>query len=364
MVSWNELATRLASAADDRIDRIRAWAAARRGASAPMIIVPYLGFGTPDALEVRGRILEDAGILAAHDDDSLWDNLVRMVRRFESDEIAAASVVARFGGREVEDMSDAEGYFLLTLRPKTEVDAGWHDVGIQAASVRHGTAAATARVLVPSPHAALGVISDIDDTVIETAAHDLWRMARNVMLGNARTRLPFAGVRELYEALQHGTAGERVNPVFYVSNGPWNLFDFIVDFMELNELPPGPILLRDYGFDAGKFLTNAQHKSDTIRHILETYPQLPFILIGDSGERDPEIYRTVVDEFPNRIAAVYIRDVTDDRRRAEVRAVAAEIAAHGVEMYLMADSWIAADHAAAAGFITHEAALAVKASLG
>lgn len=342
---------------------MRAWAAARRGSTAPLLVVPYVWYGRTDRLEVRGRVLEEPKIAPARIDDSLWVNVARMVQRFESDEVVGAAVVVKFGSELIETTSDDEGYFRLVLEPEEPVHTGWHDIDVGVASIRHGAAHGTARVLVPHPDAAFGVISDIDDTVIETGANEMLRMAKNVMMGNARTRLPFAGVRELYQALQRGLYDTPVNPIFYVSNGPWNLFDFVVEFMGVNDVSPGPIILRDYGFDAGKFLTNAEHKISSIRDILETYPDLPFILIGDSGEKDPEIYRSVVEEFPNRIAAVYIRDVTTDRRRAAMRAIADVMAAHGVEMFVAADSATVARHAAATEFITERAASAIRAAL-
>lgn len=364
MPDWKEFATQLAAGADRRIDRMRAWGAARRGSSTPLLVVPYIWYGTPHRLEVRGRVLEEPRLTPARIDDSLWVNVARMVQRFESDEVAGASVVMRFDTELIETTTDDEGYFRLALEPDEPVHTGWHDLDIGAASVRHGAAHGMARVMVPKAEAEFGVISDLDDTVIETGANQVLRMAKNVMMGNAHTRLPFGGVRELYQALQRGTERRRpVNPLFYVSNGPWNLFDFVVEFMEINDVPLGPVILRDYGFDAGKFLTNAQHKAGSIRDILDTYPDLRFLLIGDSGEKDPEIYRSIVAEFPDRIAAVYIRDVTADRRRTALRAIAADLAAHGVEMFVATDSAAVAGHAAATGFITREAASRIRAVL-
>jgi len=206
-----------------------------------------------------------------------------------------------------------------------------------------------ASVLIPPPTAQFGVISDIDDTVLQTGATSVRSLAKQVLFGNAYTRLPFEGVSAFYEALNRGG-----NPLFYVSSSPWNLYDVLVEFMELNDIPLGPIMLRDWGVSATELLptTHGAHKQDAIRQILETYPKLPFILIGDSGQEDPEIYRQVVRDFPGRVLSIYIRDVNDDAaRRESVQRLAQELAQDGSTLLLTADTAVAAEHAAARGWI-------------
>lgn len=208
------------------------------------------------------------------------------------------------------------------------------------------------RVRTPGASAEFGVISDMDDTVIVSHAADLLKVAQTVFLRNAGERLAFPGVAAFYRALCE-TKG---NPIFYVSSGPWNLYDLIVDFLELNSLPLGPIFLQDYGFDRRKFLcaSHAEHKLSQIRKIMETYPALRFVLIGDSGQEDAEIYGKVVEETPDRVRAIYIRDVSAERRDAEVRDLARMSAARGVDLLLVRDSLEAAKHAAGIGLISAE----------
>jgi Uncharacterized conserved protein len=131
------------------------------------------------------------------------------------------------------------------------------------------------------------------------------------MLGNARTRLPFPGVAAFYQALEQGGDGARLNPIFYVSSSPWNIYDIIADFMDIQRIPTGPIHLRDWdiGLSALSSRRLKTHKEPIIREIHDMYPSLPFILIGDTSQHDPEIYGQIVSEFPNRIRAIYIRDV-------------------------------------------------------
>ena len=179
------------------------------------------------------------------------------------------------------------------------------------------------RVLVPPPSSTFLVISDIDDTILPTGATRTATLVRTTLLGNSRTREPFVGMADFYQALVRGTSGEEANPVFYVSSSPWNLYDFMVDFMTTHGLPAGPISLRDLGVDRHTFIQgrHEDHKLTEIRTILETYPHLPAVLVGDIGQHDPEIYGAIAAEYPGRIRAVYLRDVGADRDQ-ERRALA------------------------------------------
>jgi phosphatidate phosphatase APP1 len=122
------------------------------------------------------------------------------------------------------------------------------------------------------------------------------------------------------------------------------------DFLDVHGVPAGPLFLKDWS--PTTLRDHDRHKLGVIRMLLATYTDLPFILIGDSGERDPEIYRQVVREYPGRVRAIYIRDVTTRERDAAVHAIADELKNIGVEMLLTADTVEAAEHAAEKGLIS------------
>jgi phosphatidate phosphatase APP1 len=217
------------------------------------------------------------------------------------------------------------------------------------------TAHLPARILVPSLSARLAVISDMDDTVLQSEITSFVRAARLMLLENSRTRLPFPGVAAFYRALERGTSRSESNPIFYVSSSPWNLYDVIADFLDAQEIPVGPMLLRDW--DIGRdMMRTREYKLSQIREIMATYPGLPFILVGDSGQEDPEIYGELVIEFPGRIHAIYIRNVSPHpERSASIRALADRVTAAGSTLLLADDTLTAARHAAAHGWINEDA---------
>jgi len=178
------------------------------------------------------------------------------------------------------------------------------------------------------------------------------------MLGNARTRLPFPGVAAFYEALRNGATGDEKNPIFYVSSSPWNIYDVIAEFMDLQKIPKGPLVLRDWdiGWSSLSSARHFEHKTSVIRDLMQLYPDLEFILIGDSGQHDPEIYRQIVSEFPKRVRAIYIRDVTRTvERSASIQRLAAEVLAANSTLVLAEDTLGAASHAAEHGWISKDA---------
>ena len=325
----------------------------------PILVIPYRGFGTKEQIFLQGRVLVDQRMQTAHDDDTLWENLHTMYLRFASREVADVQVQVDLQDQTWTTTSDREGYFqlALTLARPLPITQAWHEVPLTLLDLQLPTQAgpvtAMGQVMTPTVLSTFGVISDIDDTIVATQATNLLKMARIVFLNNARTRLPFAGVAAFYRALQRGRSGGEQNPVFYVSSSPWNLYDLLVDFLAIHEIPAGPLFLQDYGIDKHKFITvsHRTHKLAAFQRILHTYPMLPFILIGDSGQADPEIYAEVVKTYPGRIQAIYIRDVSTAARDATVQKLIAEANKHQVEMLLVPDTLAAAHHAVQRGFI-------------
>lgn len=341
-----------------RFDRFKAHVGKRFADKTPYQIVSYLGFGTPEKVFIKGRILQNEVVALAEDSDTLWENILNMYRRFESDEVPQARVRIQFQGETQEVLTSEEGFFDVWMPLKTPVpsDSSWHEAKLELLEpIRDGMPVlSTASVLVPPPAARFGVISDLDDTVIQTNAAHAIRMVKTVFLGNARTRLPFPGVSEFYSALNRGTADGAGNPVFYVSSSPWNLYDLLVDFFRVQNIPLGPLFLRDWGITSTEILPTGHraHKMLSIEQILQTYSTLPFLLIGDSGQEDPEIYREVVKLYPGRILGVCIRNVSRSQKRADALvSVAEEIEDAGSVMIVAKDTRALTQHATEKGWI-------------
>ena len=324
----------------------------------PLMIVPYRGYGTKNFVYCRGRLLKDKGIISSIK-HSTWQNLKNTYKRFESDEIACGILNFRFQNLDYELVTNKEGYFMLqrNVEPDMEFDDKmWHKTHLtllEAEEHFEESITAEGEVMLPAEDADFGVISDLDDTLIQTNVTSKIKMIYTSIAKNAYTRAAFRGVPAFYWALKTGKSGDKQNPLFYVSNSPWNLYDMLVEFMDINHIPKGPILLRDFGRHKGiERLDYQNHKRNEILHILETYPNMKFILIGDSGEKDADIYLEMTRKFPNRILAIYIRSVNDEKRDERVKQLAEK--SESVPLILINDSLEAAKHAAENDWISKE----------
>ena len=366
MTGWRRTAFEAGRTAELHFDALKFGLKRRFGMLDPFEILPYRGHGTSRELFLKGRVLEESGITHGGQDDSAWRNVVNMTRRFASDEVAGARVRATFGALEAESTADVEGFFDVHFALPDPLDGrtGWHQIELELLSPPSpggGEVRSTGQVLVPHG-ARFGVISDLDDTVVRSSATNVLKMAWIVARNNAHTRLPFEGVAAFYRALQGGEGGQSLNPIFYVSSSPWNIYDVLEDFLNVHGVPPGPLYLKDWSPTVlGK---HQDYKLGVIYRLLNTYEDLPFVLLGDSGEKDPEIYLQTIREHQGRIETVYIRDVTSGARDAELRTIADEARSLGTEMVTVPDSVAAAEHAAFIGLIAPDAVAAVRSQGG
>jgi phosphatidate phosphatase APP1 len=153
--------------------------------------------------------------------------------------------------------------------------------------------------------AGLSVISDIDDTVKESNV-----LERDELLANAFVRpyRPVEGMPERYAAW----AGQGV-VVHYVTAGPWQLYPPLWEFLEEHGLPGVEIEMRELRVKDRTVLSFFQdsqpYKIERIREILRRFPARRFVLVGDSGEHDPEVYGAIAAEFPHRVRGIFIRAV-------------------------------------------------------
>lgn len=337
---------------DEVVDRL-GW-----GRDKPVSVANYVGFGRENYLFLTGRVLRDRGI-RRNERDGLLDNIVNNFKRFNSREINGAVVKITWGHHTFERTTDSEGYFHVehncSQNDQVASEHGlWQEAEVEIVSIpgeEEVGFVTHSDVVVPSV-AEFGVISDIDDTILKTdvTSRLKLKMMVHTLLKNAGNRLAFAGVSDFYGALSLGKDGKGFNPFFYVSNSPWNLYDLLLDFLHLNHLPRGPILLRDFGLPKeDSSFSYKTHKADMVNKILTTYPELPFILVGDSGEHDTDIYLEAARNNPGRILAIYIRDVQHERRAKRIEALIETQT--DVDVKLVATYQEAFEHARAKGIV-------------
>jgi len=283
-----------------------------------LLIMPYRGYANANRLMMKGRVLENENLFNGKSESEI-QNIIESLKRFDTDELSDAKVSIQVNDQSFETITDEEGYFLIDTpwqAPPRKKENRWLTTRLELPDERDEDGepiTVEGEVYLPSVNADYGVISDIDDTVLQTHVTSRFRlkMLHATFMQNAHQRLPMEGVVELFNAFVRGGDGKQENPIFYVSSSPWNIYDLLAQFMELQQLPKGPILLRDYGIRPSGAFHN--HKMETISHILNTYPELPFIMLGDTASRDADFYLELAQQFPGRIKAVYIRQTRNTK---------------------------------------------------
>jgi phosphatidate phosphatase APP1 len=353
-MNWKTKLQKLFERIDDFSDDVRQRLDRFSEAEDDVFILPFMGFGNREKIVAKGRVLEKTDAALATETDSRWRNLVSMFRLFETDEVPHALVKASFEGLENEIRADREGYFNIELNAgeKSKTDL-WHELSLELLEPAVANSAkTTGQILIPPASAKFGVISDIDDTVIKTNVTNKMKMLATTVLTNEHTRLPFEGVAEFYRALQTGREGNENNPIFYVSSSPWNLYTLLIEVFKKREIPLGPLFLKDFGVHTAFHASDHHsHKLENIRRVLDAYPHLPFVLIGDDGEQDPQIYRQVVNEYPGKVRVIYIRKVRNDAIEEKELDLVREVRESGSQVVFAPDSEYAALHAAGENLI-------------
>lgn len=322
-----------------------------------IIIVPYRSYGTATHLYIKGRVLDNKP-LEITKDQSFFNTIADAWQQFDTYEMPDIEVTVTIGDINLTVKTDSDGYFLFDITLQEDIsrysdNEGWvtFTLDINNAAKRPETIF-KGEFLIPEAEADYGVISDIDDTLLTTGVTSFlkWKVIRNSFFVNAFRRMPLEGAPGLYTKLHKGIEGKEKNPVFYLSNSPWNLYQYLQLFLDYNGFPKGPVLLRSFS-SFFKRLTASEkpHKQKEIINLLNTYPKLNFILIGDSGEHDATIYTDIAAQYPNRILCIYLRSVNHRRKMARVKSIVDSF--RTTQVLLVETSQQAEEHARAGGFI-------------
>jgi phosphatidate phosphatase APP1 len=283
------------------------------GKQHPVFLYPYRGYGHSSKVMLEGRVLEKMDSI--HDSyeerDGKWVNFKKAWRRYYSHEVPGVRLKGTFHGVDVETVSDREGYFTLIFEGDfSDLEPGWKDVALEILQVPHDLGAqktSLGEILLIDETSEFGIISDMDDTVMQSNVVTKLKMLSTMLFNSAESRVAFDGVVDLYQGLNDG---ER-NPLFFISGSSYNLYDLLVKFCRVNDLPKAPMLLRDMGISEDYWFLKRTipFKKEEIERLLTFFPDLPFILMGDSGQHDPEIYLDIQERYPDRILGIYIRHV-------------------------------------------------------
>jgi phosphatidate phosphatase APP1 len=341
------------------------------GAFRGMRVSVYRGYVAENLAKVRVRVVE-APELPGDSRIPYWDLVQTNLRRLGALAIVGVEVELRIGKHSAKEITDARGYASFSV-PVPKLRSGWHNAYAVTTPIEDGeSASGTGRVLKPAARAPFAVISDIDDTILVSGLTEGLTAVKQALLRDANTRSAVPGMSSFYRGLTRGVPGptgtRKPEPsFFYVSTGSWAFYEMLQQFIQLRAFPQGPMFLTDWG-PTERYVrrSGAEHKRVAIRRLLESYPDTTFVLIGDSGQRDPLTYEEMAREFPGRVKLILIRQVgaASDERNTELSKHATSLRGEGIPLYLVADAVHAADLAHALDLVDDETLIEVRTELG
>jgi phosphatidate phosphatase APP1 len=288
---------------EDAIHEFREKRARKRGYLETL--VPYTGYGSTEWIRVLGRVVltkpPRVGSRRFRPQQKREER-VRGWRSFTSIPLGDVAVTVRVGDATAIVHADRGGVIDHVI--PVSLEPGWHTIslcGPDGESVE-------ASIMVVDPDATLGVISDVDDTVMVTALPRPFLAAWNTFVLDEHARVPTPGMAVLLERL---SSGHTEAPVIYLSTGAWNVAPTLGRFLSRNLYPAGPLLLTDWGPTHDRwFRSGREHKRSNLRRLATEFPKIRWILIGDDGQHDEEIYAEFALEHPQSVAGIAIRQLS------------------------------------------------------
>ncbi|MBE0010893.1 App1 family protein [Arthrobacter sp. AET 35A] len=269
-------------------------------------IIPYTGYGSGTWIRVLARVvLADPEEMAPIRGGEVLKTIkegIRGWRNFTSAPVRYASVTVEVDGESHQVTADRGG--IVDARIDVQLSPGWHTIKLRSAD----------DILVESPVRIIesgidfGVVSDIDDTVMVTALPRPFLAAWNTFVLDEHARAATPGMAVLLERITQESPGA---PVLYLSTGAWNVAPALTRFMSRNLYPAGPKLLTDWGPTRDRwFRSGPEHKRSSLKRLAAEFPDIKWLLIGDNGQHDEEIYADFAEQYPQNVKAVAIRQLT------------------------------------------------------
>ncbi|MFJ7749194.1 App1 family protein [Arthrobacter sp. NPDC097144] len=289
---------------EDALHSYREGRARKRGEV--QTVLPFTGYGSTEWVRVLGRVILAKPGYASPDENSAGAKAIRDGirgwRNFMSPPINKAAVTVEINGEQYPVTADRGGVIDVVI--PVNLAPGWTTVTLRS----EDSEAAVAPVYIVDPSARVGVVSDIDDTIMVTALPRPFLAAWNTFVLDEHARTPTPGMAVTMDRLSRETPG---GPVLYLSTGAWNVAATLTRFITRNLYPAGPLLLTDWGPTRDRWFRSGQeHKKTQLERLAKEFPQIKWLLIGDNGQHDEAIYAEFAKRHPENVRAIAIRQLS------------------------------------------------------
>ena len=318
----------------------------------------YEGYGHTHNLIIYGHAYKGRPARERKYTKNTWENFKRLIQLFFVKPVANARVELLWQNILLETTTEKDGFFKFEWQSPQHLEAGWHE-GLIQLKATDGAIIEQEPAKVFVPHITqYAFVSDIDDTVMVSHSATKIKRLQALLTKHPQNRRIFEGTKELYEKLVWAyTKPEVPNPFFYVSSSEWNLYFDLHTFFNYNKLPDGIFLLSQMKrwyqlFKTGQ--TKHTGKLSRIFRVMEVFPNQKFVLLGDNSQADPDIYAAIADKVPDRVHAIYIRNIRPSRKDYAVQKLKGILAAEYIHTLVYDHSHEVMEHAKKVGLIEEE----------
>ncbi len=266
----------------------------------------YNCFGNANHVVIEGRMLYERSFKAVSNQDGIFRNLWRKIKQLTSDEIKEKAIFATIQGDRYKTIGDDEGYFEFSIKSKKTLQQGYEDVTLQIDNNPQKQ-----RVKLPIfTQKSFGIISDFDDTVIISDVTNKLKLSKNILLKNYKQREIVPNMIERFEKILSKNPKDMPTPLFFVTGSPQQLFGSIEQFLSYHHFPKHILITKKiHGDDTDPLLDQFAYKIEQIEALFALYPKMKWVMFGDSGEKDREVYTFLAKKYPSKVKEFYIRDI-------------------------------------------------------
>ena len=269
----------------------------------------YNSYGNSHEVIIQGRLLHKKEFNKVKKSDNFFQNLYRRAKEFVSDEIKNKIVKLDINHEKFKTKSDFEGYFQFDVTLKKSLKTGYHPIKlkIKDTSYIHD---AKATII---DKKMIGIVCDFDDTIVVSNVTNKLKLAYNTIFKNYKQRKLIKGIKKRLEKILSQNPKTLPTPLFILSGSPQQLFNPIEGFLNYHHFPKHILILKkSHGINKDPLTDQYKYKTQKIEKLLQLYPNMKWVMFGDSGEKDREVYESLIKKYPDKILRFYIRDVNNE----------------------------------------------------
>ena len=270
-------------------------------------IVVYHAYGNNHQVIVQGRMEKKKDFKKVTQDDGWFRNLWRRLRQVEGDEIESATINLSINHESFKTKGDDEGYFEFNIKTKEVLPMGFQKITLHIEGNKnlHETNAT-----IIDTTFLISIISDFDDTIIVSDVTHKIKLGVNTMFKNYKQRTLVPTMLERFKKILAQNPKGTPSTLFVLSGSPQQLFIPVEEFLDYYHFPKHTLILKKaHGANKDPLTDQFAYKTQKIERLIKLYPNIQWVMFGDSGEKDYQVYKAIKEKYPKKVKSYFIRNV-------------------------------------------------------